>query len=193
MWRLGILAIMTGACTQPPTPPPKPPMPSKSIVHLGDSLTSQATQVLLQNLLRSQKIYGWRGAVSYCSERALSLTDSLSQKWGIKLARRSHKNRNPANALQDTDLQAYTAFAESLSRGVSPTPLVYHEKDKILYFRPILIAMPTCLKCHGQEKDLDPLALAEIRKRYPADKATGFDLGQLRGLWRLEIPKSYIK
>ncbi|MGQ9862961.1 MAG: Tll0287-like domain-containing protein [Bacteroidia bacterium] len=192
MWRFVVLLILVGACTESPAPSQKTSVTEEKILALGDSLTLEATQVLMQNLLHAQKTYGWRGAVHYCSEKALSLTDSLSKTWGITLARRAHKNRNPANALQEEDLRAYTAFAESLSRGTTPAPMVYAQEEKVLYFKPILV-MPTCLKCHGQEKDLDPLALAEIRKRYPADKATGFSPGQLRGIWRVEIPKSLVQ
>ena len=54
---------------------------------------------------------------------------------------------------------------------------------------PILLAAPVCLQCHGSpEKDIAPATMAAIKKLYPEDKATGFQLGDLRGLWRVTFP-----
>ncbi|RMF46192.1 MAG: DUF3365 domain-containing protein, partial [Bacteroidetes bacterium] len=39
-----------------------------------------------------------------------------------------------------------------------------------------------CFKFHGSSADLGGPALAQIRKLYPSDKATGFAQGDLRGL-----------
>ena len=45
---------------------------------------------------------------------------------------------------------------------------------------------PPCLQCHGTpNQDIAPETLAAIQKLYPDDKATGFKLGDLRGLWRV--------
>jgi hypothetical protein len=60
------------------------------------------------------------------------------------------------------------------------------ENRKIVYYKPIRIAMPACLKCHGSaEKDIDPKTLAIIRQKYPDDLATNYKEGDLRGLWKI--------
>jgi hypothetical protein len=48
-----------------------------------------------------------------------------------------------------------------------------------------------CLNCHGEpDKDIKPENLALIRRLYPQDQATGFQLGELRGAWRIDFPAS---
>jgi hypothetical protein len=46
------------------------------------------------------------------------------------------------------------------------------------WMKPIMTA-PLCLTCHGDA--LDPELAAVIAERYPADRATGFTPGELRG------------
>lgn len=57
------------------------------------------------------------------------------------------------------------------------------------FIAPIVLGNPLCLQCHGTPgEDIDPETLASIQKFYPNDKATGFKLGDLRGLWRITFP-----
>lgn len=42
-----------------------------------------------------------------------------------------------------------------------------------------IVMQPQCLRCHGAT--LAPEVSGSIRKNYPADEATGFEPGQLRG------------
>lgn len=62
--------------------------------------------------------------------------------------------------------------------------------DSIAYYKPILIASPLCLKCHGiAGETLDMEAQRVIRERYPQDAATGYALGEFRGLWSIRWPR----
>lgn len=62
-------------------------------------------------------------------------------------------------------------------------------EGSVHFYAPILLAAPVCLQCHGRpEKDIAPATMAAIKKLYPEDKATGFQLGDLRGLWRVTFP-----
>jgi len=62
--------------------------------------------------------------------------------------------------------------------------------NSITYYKAIIIAMPTCLKCHGEtQTDISPEVLAVINQKYPADKATGYHAGELRGLWKIKMTK----
>ena len=53
------------------------------------------------------------------------------------------------------------------------------------YVEPIRI-QPLCLTCHGEA--LAPAVGARIRALYPEDAAAGFALGDLRGVWWVELP-----
>lgn len=38
-----------------------------------------------------------------------------------------------------------------------------------------------CLKCHGQEQDISPNVKKLLNEHYPDDRATGYNVGDLRG------------
>ena len=82
------------------------------------------------------------------------------------------------------------AFMAALAKGEAPKPQVITNADGIRDFlAPIVLGNPLCLQCHGTPgKDIAPETLAAIQKLYPDDKATGFKLGDLRGLWRITFP-----
>jgi len=150
------------------------------LVQLGDSLTTVRQQLLLQRLLQVSEREGWGGAVRYCYHAAESL--AFYEAGDIYLQRIAERYRNPKDKLQDS--LDHAAFAHFQKTGAK-TPIVWKTASAWRYYRPIYIIMPTCLKCHGSRAELDALALTEIRKHYPGDKATGFQMGDLRGLWKL--------
>jgi hypothetical protein len=46
--------------------------------------------------------------------------------------------------------------------------------------------MPACLQCHGQPgTDINEATMAQIKNLYPEDHATGYKLGDVRGLWKV--------
>jgi len=46
-----------------------------------------------------------------------------------------------------------------------------------------------CSPCHGIETQLTPRVRAELKDRYPKDRAVGFKDGDLRGWLWVEVPK----
>ena len=162
--------------------PAENPLHSDSLwlIQLGDSLATARQQMLLQRLLQVSEKEGWGGAVRYCHVAAETL--SFYGANGMYLQRIAERYRNPKDKLQDSLDQATFAYFQKTG---AKTPIVWKTASEWRYYRPIYIIMPTCLKCHGSQADLDALALTEIRKHYPGDKATGFQMGDLRGLWKL--------
>ncbi|MEL6330462.1 MAG: DUF3365 domain-containing protein [Planctomycetota bacterium] len=52
---------------------------------------------------------------------------------------------------------------------------------------PIRLAA-SCLQCHGGPRDIAPPTRGALARRYPADRATGFTEGDLRGWFWVEVP-----
>jgi hypothetical protein len=129
-------------------------------------------------------------ALNVCSERAPQITAAVSEKHGVTLSRATDKPRNPKNAASAEEKAALQAFAQALANQESPKPQTLTNPDgSISYFAPIVLGNPLCLKCHGEPgQDIDNATLAAIRASYPEDKATGYELGQLRGLWHVSFP-----
>ncbi|MDF7818537.1 DUF3365 domain-containing protein [Runella sp. MFBS21] len=158
------------------------PSPTQSLNyrHLGDSLSLKAQQTLLSNLLGAIEKGGTAYAVDFCHENASPLTNSVSSQ--AKIQRVSARNRNPDNATTIFDKKILDVF-----EGNAPLKdtLVAIPKGYV-YYKPIRIGMSTCLQCHGQpKKDIEAATAKTIQKKYRFDKATGYQMGQLRGAWKL--------
>ncbi len=129
-------------------------------------------------------------ALSVCSEKAPQIAKEVAAAYGVTLRRATNKPRNPKNAADEVEKAAMELFLAALQNQETPNPQVITNADGSRDFlAPIVLGNPLCLQCHGApSKDIGPETLAAIRKLYPDDKATGFQLGDLRGLWRITFP-----
>lgn len=152
----------------------------------GDSISGIMQEVLLKNVMQATKAGGPVFAVEFCNERAVPLSDSLSEIYKCRIQRISDKYRNPANKPAPADL----AVLESMALPGQAKPVLLNEAGNIVYYKPIKIAMPSCLNCHGSENgQIDPNTMQVIKQKYPADKATGYREGDLRGAWKITFQK----
>ena len=156
-----------------------------SFMILGDSIATEAQTVLMQNVAAAIQKSGTEYAVEFCNSRAMPLTDSIADHLDVDIQRLSDKNRNPANAIQiPMDSKAWQKMQSE------KTPLL--EQDDmggIFYYKPISIAMPTCLKCHGGKNDISESTQEIIAQKYPNDKAIGYEMGDLRGMWKIQMTR----
>lgn len=126
-------------------------------------------------------------ALPVCRERAPAITAQVAEAHGVKLGRASAKPRNPKNSATEDERTVLAEFAAVLAKGKTPRPVVRTAPDgSRTFFAPIVLANPLCLQCHGKPgADISEATQAAIRAGYPEDRATGYKLGELRGLWRV--------
>jgi hypothetical protein len=131
-------------------------------------------------------------ALSVCSEKAPQIAKEVATTHGVTLRRASAKPRNPKNAADNAEKAVLEVFAAALAKKEAPKPQTITNADgSTSFFTPIVLGNPLCLQCHGTpNQDIAPETLVAIQKLYPDDKATGFKLGDLRGLWRVTFPNS---
>jgi hypothetical protein len=147
----------------------------------GDSISAIVQKVLLANVMQAMKSGGPVYAVSFCNEQAMPLTDSLAKAHNCLIQRVSDKYRNPTNKLSVQDQEIWTKMASATTATISGS-----ENGQIVFYKPIKIAMPACLTCHGTAgKEMDPKTFEIIKQKYPDDLATGYKEGDLRGLWKI--------
>jgi len=153
----------------------------------GKEITSATQAVLAKNLKNAIQTQGVENALSFCSTRALSLTDSMALELDADLKRVSDKNRNPNN-LANADEIAYINQAKAtLEKGELIQPLIQSVDGKAVGYYPIL-TNSLCLQCHGViGKDVNPLTHARITEIYRKDKAVGYSENELRGIWVVEF------
>jgi len=125
---------------------------------------------------------GPESAVRACNEKAPGIAQAHSQA-GVKVGRASHRLRNPANVAPDWVQPILDAYVADASNRAPKT--VSLGGGRMGYVEPILM-QPLCVTCHGDA--LAPDLEARIDALYPDDAATGFEVGELRGVWWVELP-----
>lgn len=159
-----------------------------ALMNLGDSITMHAQQVLISNVANAMQEGGSIHAVDFCNVEAMPLTDSLSKLHDVSIQRVSDKNRNPQNALATSmDMDVWEKVKTAMSSETGSKQFLEEENGSYFYYKPIVIAMPTCLSCHGDKNDIDEATQKLIAERYPEDKAMGYQMGDLRGLWKVKF------
>jgi hypothetical protein len=81
-------------------------------------------------------------------------------------------------------------FLKKHSAGEMLSSKTVNTQRDVIFYKPIMISMPTCLKCHGKPNiDIDEATLKAIAEKYPNDLATGYNLSDLRGAWKITFKK----
>jgi uncharacterized membrane protein YfcA len=110
---------------------------------------------------------------------------AVAKLHGWRVQQLSAKNRNPAHALDAEAEAAHMRFVEHpevTDFWIASTSADGTEGAR--YFRRITVE-PACLACHGAKDERPAFVVAG----YPEDKAYGFDVGDLRGVYSVFVPQ----
>lgn len=152
-----------------------------------DSYANEYMAGLKSVLIKNMQQGGPLQAINVCSDTAADMTTIFSEQKLVKVKRSSLKNRNVNNipdSYEENAIMHFTKLAnnEKLNDTVSLIEKVkIDEKEAIVYSKPIFIEAP-CLNCHGSEDQISKEVAEFIKKKYPDDKATGYKIGDLRGI-----------
>jgi hypothetical protein len=137
---------------------------------------------------------GYQAAAKFCSMNAYPLTDSLATAYKVFLKRVSNKNRNPNNVPSEIEKGILEAYQYSIEHGdkLGSNVQFIRPGDTILYNNPIKTPSVLCLNCHGTPDQISEEVRTILQNEYPDDKATGYKLGDLRGMWSLKFLKKEI-
>jgi len=103
---------------------------------------------------------------------------------GVIIGRTSHQLRNPDNAPRAWMEPLLATYAEGTR---TESVAVRIDDATIGYVEPIYV-QAMCLTCHGSA--VEASTLAKIHALYPNDDATGFEEGDFRGLFWVELDTS---
>lgn len=153
---------------------------------IGKEYALQTKSVLGQNLTQALGEGGSEHALSFCTTRAIPLTDSMAVVLNAKIKRVSDKPRNAKNQANQKELD----FILNLkAKGENYQPVVEEMDGKMVGYYPIL-TNGMCLQCHGNTKsEITPGTMKIINKFYPNDLATGYKDNEIRGLFVVEMNK----
>ncbi|WP_200261252.1 Tll0287-like domain-containing protein [Halorhodospira neutriphila] len=132
-------------------------------------------------------------AIGVCSETAPAIGARLSAESGWAVGRTALQVRNPRNAPDSRERAVMMAFQQRHAageglKGMESAGIVEEGSQRYVYYMKPIPTQKPCLTCHGGDvKESIERAIAE---RYPADAATGFEEGEMRGAFTFIKPLS---
>ncbi|GEO05675.1 hypothetical protein AAE02nite_33390 [Adhaeribacter aerolatus] len=136
--------------------------------HIGDSLVLTADSLLHVRLTSVFQAGGLTAALKNYPPQQYPEVRALAQKYGATVVR---------TAEQAPD----TATVETVGQ------------TEILYTKGIFLNQTECLKCHGTVgPEVTEATLTELRRTYPAFKATGFKANAAIGSWQIKVSRPAI-
>lgn len=166
------------------------PLTQEQAVQKGNDISAALIQKLGGELKGKMQSGGPVAALHFCAQNALALTDQTAKESGTLIKRVSLRNRNPVNGASPEELALLNHWAD-LQHHNMPIPAYAIKplpEGGFTYSKPIMINNEACLKCHGNIAADSQLGQA-ITSLYPEDKATGYGMGDLRGMIVITLPK----
>ncbi len=172
-----------------------PALLASPLIHAGDDtseLKAEAISIvkkfggsLKPELVGAIKSGGLAHAISVCSEKAPEISQRLASETGWYIKRVSLKPRNAETATPDAwESKVLQQFDQRQANGETAEKMAFAETvDGKFRFMKAQGVENVCMNCHGAQ--LDPDTQAAIDEKYPADKARGYSLGQIRGAFSL--------
>lgn len=164
------------------------------VYEIGDLVTKNAKATLGKNLQGALQQGGIEYAIGFCNLKAMPLVDSLSNQYQATIRRVTTKARNQNDLPDNIEAEILDAYAYQMQDSSKLIDNVQTISDSVyLFTRPIMIDNGLCLTCHGSnENGLLPSTIELITSKYPHDQATGYSMGDFRGMWSIRIPKKRI-
>ncbi|WP_299461375.1 DUF3365 domain-containing protein [uncultured Microscilla sp.] len=152
------------------------------IQHTLNKLSGELKQAMRQG--------GVRQAVPYCNANALPITQQIAQKYGAQVRRTSIRNRNAKNAPTAHEKLIIQQYAQQLTAGKKLKPMVSQLPNGNTMFNAPILLRASCLNCHGTVgQHITETDYQVIQSLYPNDKAIGYKVAELRGIWSVTFEK----
>ncbi|GMQ28940.1 DUF3365 domain-containing protein [Algoriphagus confluentis] len=161
----------------------------------GDSISTEAQMELISQLQNAISERGVPGAIEFCSVSAFPILTEVGKVHGVAIKRASNRYRNPADQPDPQEQPILEAYEYNAENGIKSDPNIQKIEggEVFLYTKPIVIPGGLCLSCHGDPgRDINSETLAKLAELYPQDQAKGHQVGDLRGMWSLRIPKKEV-
>ena len=173
-------AALTGAAAAS-EPPAWVDRARDAAARLGKDLKAELTSALSES--------GPSGGVRVCRDRAPEIAAAVSGL-GLRVGRTAPRVRNPANAPDDWERDVLADFRARIDTGADPAGLeqwaVRDTGDgRTGRWMKAIPMQPQCALCHGS--DIPPELAETIESLYPQDRATGFEVGDLRGAFTVSV------
>lgn len=140
------------------------------------------------HLMEAMQQGGPTKAIDVCRQRAPEIAADLSAETGWTVGRTSLKLRNPDNAPDEWERAVLEEFDARRAEGVPAAELSRFEivedgDERVFRFMRAIPTAGLCLSCHGSQ--LSGEIQHALERFYPADEATGYVDGDVRGAFTI--------
>jgi hypothetical protein len=191
-WGIALsLALIAAGCRPAGRQAAQAPTPDSASVALARAVADSLGEELVGLLREAMDSAGPALAIHFCADSAQART-LRHWKNGLYIRRVSRRIRNVDDTPDAIERGLLERLAALNHDGRLPAELieVIRAPDgtyELQYMRPLLVER-RCLACHGDPASLDPAVRAELARRYPEDRATGYRVGDLRGAVSVRVP-----
>jgi hypothetical protein len=119
-------------------------------------------------------------AIRVCSQEAPEIAQEVGEEHRVAIGRTSLKLRNPHNQPPD--------WARELMSPEAVEPQFVELPDGHSGALLPIKLQAKCTMCHGPEEEIAQPIRDQLSQLYPDDQATGFEEGDLRGWFWVEVP-----
>jgi hypothetical protein len=188
-------------CAEKPATPVAPETPETDGAVEVDQMALEAAAAatvngfgaqLKQALVRQMEENGPAGAITVCRDLAPRIAGDLSREYGWRITRVTDRVRNPMMGTADAWEQGVLKHFEGLlDATIPPQTLTFSQivqEPDGRYFRYMqgITVKPLCLNCHGSAETTFPEVRKLLEESYPHDRATGYQVGDLRGAFSVK-------
>lgn len=189
--RLSAILLITGLIGCQQSQPPQTATNEKSEQPDADQVDDTAKQKAITakdalfaklsgRLIEVMSTDGPAAAISVCSREATAIAAEVGEEQGVAIGRTSFNLRNAKNTPPD--------WARSfVEERVEDPQFVAMPNGSTGAFLPIRLKQK-CLVCHGPTESIAADVRSKLSELYPDDQATGFNEGDLRGWFWVEVP-----
>lgn len=166
----------------------KPAFDHKAYKMKGMIIAKTTFKTFKAKIAKASEKGGLPAVVDFCHDNALKITDSIGQAHHVMIKRTSHKLRNPANKPDIDEEAVINEYLKAQKEQKPMEPIVLKDAEGYVHFYAPIKIKPACLSCHGTPgKEIPENIYKMIKEKYPQDQATGFKVGDLRGIWDIKF------
>jgi len=189
-----IVALILTSCGTEETATPDQATPTgksmvateKLFIQAAEQLVGQYSSALKSELMVALDNYGAVEAIKVCSRQAQVLAASHSAEgWQIK--RVSRKWRNILDRPDTVEVAMLEMFDNPATKDEYLTCWSGPDTARVFHYYKKIVVKNICLQCHGDLQTFDLDLYKRIKIAYPYDKATGYQAGNLRGMYVVSV------
>jgi Protein of unknown function (DUF3365) len=161
--------------------------PPRAALDEARKVSNELVTSVRSELLKAIEASGPLRAIVVCKYTVPEIASALSRRHGARITRVSLTPRNPALGWGDAwEQKVLIDFDERVARGekaegLEHAELVVEPAGRFLRYMKALPMQPVCLSCHGAAEQLSESIRTQLAHDYPHDRATGLQLGKVRG------------